>query len=139
MKRPYLKHPFIVIALIVGGWVAMLLSAFMPSVDPHDYDATEAKFDYIKYVFLMSLFACTCAVPVIIGALFLWLKKADTLGSGDRFVLCIAYLPVLFLALGSFYESIIETARTAYAIPAALIYLALFGYLTFGFPSKTRD
>ena len=137
MKRPYLKHPLIVIGLLIGGWLALLLPVYLSYADSRGYETGEVDEGYLRYIVVAFLAACFCLIPVIIGALFLWLKRAEPMRSIDSVCLCFAYMPTLCIAFLSFCDALSHITKTPSSTPAALIYYILFIYLTFGFPSRT--
>jgi hypothetical protein len=138
LKRFYLKHSYIVIALSIGGWVALWLPAYFPSAGLYDPNTPDAQLDYIRYVLIMLMITGLCITPIILGVLLFCIARVYTGGAAARLILALIYLPMLLMACSTFYDNVENSAITLYALPAMLIYLILVIYLTFGFPLRTR-
>ncbi|HEY0290079.1 MAG TPA: hypothetical protein VGC62_24235 [Pseudomonas sp.] len=138
MKRPYLKHPFIVSILLIGSWLSLWLPVYLLTPELREHDEGEAILDYARYVILALVLSCVSLLPVIIGGIYLWLKKKDPLLLGDRVFLFITYLPALGLAALNLYVAIDGLFNLWTFIVPALLYFSLLVYLTLGFPAKTN-
>ncbi|MEG5265480.1 hypothetical protein TRP66_14330 [Pseudomonas sp. JDS28PS106] len=138
MKKFYLKHSFIVIALSVGGWIALWLPAYLPFSPPNTHNPPDAQLDYIRYVLIMLMITGLCVIPIIAGVLIFYAAKVYAGGKISRLALGLMYLPMLIMAFSTFYDNVKNLALTLYSLPAALIYLILMIYLTLGFPLRIR-
>lgn len=138
MKKAYLKHPIIATALLLVGWLSLLLPLYLLEPAPEDYQIGEAVFDYSRYTILALAFSCVCVIPIAMSSVYLGFKKSVRLSSADRFILLVTYIPALGISALNLCIALDGISNLPAFILPAVLYTSLLIFLTVGFPRQTN-